>query len=389
MMFQEESTTAQEGLPAEPPSPDLELSPGPVDELVAWLSETTGWDADWQRALLVAVVAMAVALLVGRLLVAILRKWSKKTKTELDDQFFEAFQGPLFLTILAVGIGVSFEQLRIEKETTERVWSILQSFVVINWLFFSLRFSKSMLDGAARRRGGLIQPQTVPIFRNFLTLILFGLASYFLLISWAVDPTAWLASASIIGVIFGIAAKDSFANIFAGVFLLADRPYKVGDYVNLESGERGMVTAIGLRSTRLLTRDDIEVVVPNSVMAATKVVNETGGRWERRRVRIPIGVAYGSDLDEVRQVLTEITAANELVCDDPEPRVRYRKLGDSAIDLELLFWIKEPEVRGQAIDSVIVETVRRFGKIGIQIPFPQRVVHVTEGPFKESDATGS
>lgn len=382
MMIQEAAETAQEAPATETPTAEE-----PFEGFVAWLSEITGWGAPWQKALLVAVVAMAVALLVGRLLVAILRKWSKRTKTELDDQFFEAFQGPLFLTILAVGIGVSFGQLNFAKETTQRVQSILQSFVVIIWLFFSLRFSKSMLDVVARRRGGLIQPQTVPIFRNFLTLILFGLASYFLLISWAVDPTAWLASASIIGVVFGIAAKDSFANIFAGVFLLADRPYKVGDYVNLESGERGMVTAIGLRSTRLITRDDIEVVVPNSVMAATKVVNETGGRWERRRVRIPIGVAYGSDLDVVRQVLMEITAANELVCEDPEPRVRFRNLGDSAIGLELLFWIKEPEFRGQAIDSMVVETVRRFKESGIQIPFPHRVVQVTGGQFKESDAT--
>jgi len=384
--------TIQEVPPLEnPPATGPEMRTALLDPLVDWIHDVSGWSlhADWQRALLVAVVAIAVALLVGRLLVTVLRKWSKNTKTKLDDQFFEAFQGPLFLTILALGIGISFGQLRLGNEATQRVESILQTFVVIIWLFFSVRFSKSLLDALARRRGGLIQPQTVPIFRNFLTLVLFGVASYLLLVSWEVDPTAWLASASILGVVFGIAAKDSIANIFAGVFLLADGPYKVGDYVNLESGERGMVTAIGLRSTRLLTRDDIEVVVPNSVMAATKIVNETGGRWARRRIRIPIGVAFGSNLDDVRTVLMSVAENNDLVCKDPEPRVRFRRLGESSIDLELLVWIEEPELRGQTIDAIVVETVQRFGENGIQIPYPQRVVHMTGGGPGETGASGN
>ena len=86
-------------------------------------------------------------------------------------------------------------------------------------------------------------------------------------------------------------------------FILADAPYKIGDFVVLDSGERGEVTHIGIRSTRLLTRDDIQVTIPNSVMGNTKIINESGGPTEKFRIRVIVGVAYGSDIDQVREVL--------------------------------------------------------------------------------------
>ena len=111
------------------------------------------------------------------------------------------------------------------------------------------------------------------------------------------------------------------ANLFSGVFILADAPYKIGDFVVLDSGERGEVTHIGIRSTRLLTRDDVEVTIPNAVMGNTKIINESGGPHEIQ-VRVQVGVAYGGDIDLVREVLMNIAEMAESVCDDPEPRVR-------------------------------------------------------------------
>ena len=92
---------------------------------------------------------------------------------------------------------------------------------------------------------------------------------------------------------------------------MADAPYKENDYINLDSGERGYVTNIGLRSTRLLTRDDIEITIPNSVIANSKIINESGGPNEDERVRINIGVAYGSDIDKVRNILLDIANKND------------------------------------------------------------------------------
>ena len=143
---------------------------------------------------------------------------------------------------------------------------------------------------------------------------------------------------------------------------------------DLDGQERGKVTQIGIRSTRLLTRDDIEITIPNSVIANSKIVNETGGPHQKRRVRVQVGVAYGTDIDKVREVLMGVARDSGLAADHPEPRVRFRSFGESSLDFQLQVWIDEPAVRGRALDQMLSATYKRFNEEGIEIPFPQRVV---------------
>ena len=124
-----------------------------------------------------------------------------------------------------------------------------------------------------------------------------------------------MASAGVVGLAVGFAAKDTLSNLIAGVFIMADAQYKINDLIILDSGERGLVTHIGLRSTRLLTRDDIEITVPNAVMGQAKITNETGGPKPQRRLRVPVGVAYGSDIDLVREILLRVALDEKLISD--------------------------------------------------------------------------
>jgi small-conductance mechanosensitive channel len=198
--------------------------------------------------------------------------------------------------------------------------------------------------------------------------------------AWDVDMTAWLASAGVVGIAVGFAAKDTLANLFSGVFILADAPYKIGDYVVLDSGERGKVTHIGIRSTRLLTRDDVEITIPNSIMGNTRVLNESGGPHEKYRIRVSVGVAYGSDIDQVKAVLKEIAINEPQVCDDPEPRVRFLKFGASSLDIDLLCWTENPEVRGRVLDILNTTIYKRFNAEGIEIPYSKQDVYIKEMP---------
>ena len=190
--------------------------------------------------------------------------------------------------------------------------------------------------------------------------------------------TAWLASAGILGIAIGFAAKDTLANLFSGIFILADAPYKIGDFILLDSGERGQVTEIGIRSTRILTRDDIEIIIPNAAIANAKIVNESGGPYSKARVRVNVGVAYGSDIDRVRAVLEDIGRKSEFLVDDPAPRVRFRELGESSLNFQLLGWVAEPVQRGVALDELYTAVYKRFAEENITIPFPQRDVHLYE-----------
>ena len=181
-----------------------------------------------------------------------------------------------------------------------------------------------------------------------------------------------MASAGVLGVVLGLAAKDTVSNFFAGVFLMADSPFKEGDYIMLETGERGYVKNMGLRSTRFMTRDDIEITIPNSVIAAAKIINESGGSGveDIERVRISLQVSYDSDIDKVKNILKSIAISNDDVLNDPDPRVRFREFADSGIRLELLFWIYKPETRGRTVDAVNTEIYKQFKSENVTIPYP-------------------
>ena len=197
-----------------------------------------------------------------------------------------------------------------------------------------------------------------------------------------VSLTPIFASAGIVGLALALAARETVANFFGGLNILLDRPFRVGNIIILDSGERGEVIDVGLRSTRIITRDDVQISVPNSKITDSKVINESVP-MDRFRVRIGVGVAYGSDIDQVEELLLQTAKSNSLITVYPEPRVRFRKFGDSALEFELLCWAYKPDVKGKVKHELHRDIYKSFNASGISIPFPQRGVHL----IKEDDGT--
>jgi MscS family membrane protein len=195
--------------------------------------------------------------------------------------------------------------------------------------------------------------------------------------------TAVFASAGIVGLGVALAARETLANFFGGISIFMDRPFKSGDYIVLDSGERGQVVEVGFRSTRILTRDDIQISIPNSLMTNTKVINESAPH-PRYRVRIKVGVAYGTDVDRVEETLLTLAGNNNLVAFVPEPRVRFRNFGDSALEFELLCWAHRPEDKGRLMHQLNHQIYKAFEAEDIHIPFPQRDIHLHPRP-KDSE----
>ncbi len=334
------------------------------------------------RALAVVVLALLAALIIDRIIMRLLKRLSSHTSSRLDDQLLGFLGQPLFHSILLLGLAAALTILKPAERVESIAFSLMQSYAVLLWTLFLIRVARLLLRKMAQTpiRFALVRNQTLPLFENIALLLIVGLAVYLLFSAWHIDMTAWLASAGIIGIAVGFAAKDTLANLFSGVFILADTPYKIGDYVVLDSGERGEVTHIGIRSTRLLTRDDVEVTIPNSIMGNTKILNESGGPHTKYRIRIKVGVAYGSDIDMVRMLLMEVAEAEPGMCEDPEPRVRFRNLGNSSLDFELLGWIDEPSLRGRVIDALLTATYKRFMSEGIEIPYNKQDIYIKEMP---------
>lgn len=202
------------------------------------------------------------------------------------------------------------------------------------------------------------------------SVIVFYAADYY-----GLPVTALFASAGIVGVAVALAARETLANFFGGISILLDRPFKAGDYIVLDSGERGEVKGIGMRSTRMLTRDDVLITIPNSIINNVKITNQSAP-MPQFRVRIKVGVAYGSRVEQVERVLLEIASENKLLVQFPEPRIRFRALGDNSLDFELLCWAKKPHDRGKVTHQLYTEIYNRFNAQGISIPFPQRDVYL-------------
>jgi small-conductance mechanosensitive channel len=325
--------------------------------------------------------SVLLALIVDLITTRILMRLARKTRTELDDEVIKAIHIPLIVTVVLVGASLAIRGFEPSESTLFFVDGVLIAFAVMLWSRALLQIGKLLLAHLASRIDDYrwVQPRTLPLFEMTLKLVVIAGALYGVLLAFDINLTAWLASAGILGIAIGFAAKDTLANLFSGIFIVADTPYKLGDFVILSSGERGRVTDIGIRSTRLLTRDDIEITVPNAAIGNAKIVNESGGPHEKERVRIAVGVAYGTDIDKLREMLLEEAEKSQYLTDDPSPKVRFMAFGESALEFQLRGWVDEPVLRGRAIDELNTAIYKRLGAEGIKIPYPQRVVHMQKG----------
>ena len=355
-------------------------------KLQIWLEPYLGFFGGnvWLQALVVIVASQLVARIFDRVICAAIKNLTTRTQFSFDDYLIDHLHRPIYFTLMLIGLAlaVSLLQLQLGEAFEQIIFSVLRTIIYIIWSLFLIRATRSLLGAiAASDRGpSAINPQTLPLFQNLVLIAIVVMSVYIIFTAWNVDMTAWLASAGIIGIAVGFAAKDTLANLFSGVFIMADAPYKIGDFVVLDTGERGEITHIGIRSTRLKTRDDVEVTVPNSVMGNTKIINESGGPHEKFRIRVAVGVAYGSDIDKVREILMDIALNADDVCDDPEPRVRFRMFGASSLDFELLCWIDQPVLRGRVIDSLNCKVYKRFIEDKIEIPYSKHDLYIKQMP---------
>ena len=334
------------------------------------------------QSLIILLVSLSVARLFSFLITRIVLKIVSNTKTTLDNQIVAIIHAPIFYSLILLGTGAAIYWLDFSPQAHDVTVSIVASLAVLIWTLFFIRLFRILLTTLAYRKdnASIIRIETLPLFLNLSIVIICALSIYMLFHAWDIDMTAWLASAGIVGIAIGFAAKDTLANLFSGVFIMVDAPYKIGDFIVLGSGERGEVTHIGIRSTRILTRDDVEVTIPNSIMGNTKIINESGGPHKKYRIRVKVGVAYGSDTDKVREVLMDVATKQAGICTVPEPRVRFRELGDSGLHFELLCWIDEPVLRGRSLDAMNEAVYKRFLQEGIEIPYNKQDIYIKDFP---------
>ncbi|NIV17315.1 MAG: mechanosensitive ion channel [Woeseiaceae bacterium] len=333
------------------------------------------------QALVIALAFIVVGKIADWMLSGAIGRLANRSSTDLDDRLIGLLHRPIFLSFVLLGLGLATQRIGLPDAPEFLALGALKTIAVVVW-YNLLRHLTTLFVQIARRnqKRKFVQTGMLSLLQNVIKVVLAALAVYFIFLAWDINVTAWVASAGIVGLALSFAAKDTLSNLFAGVSIIMDAPYKTGDFIILESGERGVVTHIGLRSTRLLTRDDVEITIPNGIIGNGKIINEAGGPSEKHRIRTAVGVAYGSDIDRVIEVLEKVAADNAEICGSPAPRVRFRTFGDSSLDFELLCWIERPVDRGRLSHELNCAVYRAFVENGIEIPYPQRDVHVRTMP---------
>ena len=242
---------------------------------------------------------------------------------------------------------------------------LLVGYALANLLAFALR--KLLLSRFPLQRG---LPFTISKVTYYLLLVLVFLAA---LVNAGMELNKFTLVTGALGVGVGFGLQNIVNNFVSGLILLFERPIRVGDIVETK-GQAGVVKRIGARSSTIQTGEDAEVIVPNSNLISNEVINWTLSSV-RRRVDIPVGVAYGTDLERVLSLLIEVAAAHSGVTRNPKPESYFVGFGDSALNFELRFWTYQEDWFRLKSD-VAVSVTKALREAHIDIPFPQREVHI-------------
>jgi small-conductance mechanosensitive channel len=272
----------------------------------------------------------------------------------------EAIQG-----FLALGFTVGEKKITVALVLT--AVAILYGSFVVSWAIQTVLMEEVLRRRQVERGVRMSMARLV-----HYVLVLVGFMIALSALGFDLKNITILGGALGIGIGFGL--QTVVSNFVCGLILLFERPLKVGDVIDL-GNQMGQVKKLGLRATVVQTFDQAEVVVPNTDLISNQVTNWTLAD-RRMRFTIPVGVAYGSDIELVMKTLAAIAEENTMVLKDPAPQVLFTSLGDSSLDFEFRIWLKDFSDRRQVQSELLVEIDRRFRELDIEIPFPQSDLHL-------------
>ncbi len=318
---------------------------------------------------LVVLISVLLAKLISKKIPSALGKLAKKIDSPVAEELAVMTSPPLFFFIFLAGTGIAFKFLPYGDATQFILVSVLKSTFIIIIAVFVLRVTKLLLRLAAKKedRFQTILPTTLPLFENIAVILIAVITVHQIFSAWDVNMTALLASAGIVGLALGMAAKDMLADVFSGVLILTDGPYQIGEFIEVDENTRGTVTQIGIRNTKILTRDNVSIVVPNAIMGNSKIYNRSSGPEGKFRVRIPVFLPYGTNLKQAITVLNNIgKTCSSHVCETPTPKAIVIRLGESHLELLLLCYVNDAHKRMSVLNSANVAIYEQFEQHNIE-----------------------
>ncbi len=330
-----------------------------------------------------AVMAVFVAFVIWTVVKRMLASFEKRSRgselIQISDQVFALIRKALFLALI-IGAGAYLIQLLSLKILEKPFFALLIILIaapVNSFLHLLLQYLEAKVAAKTKTK---VDNIIFDLLHKFSGFIIYATAVILALDALGVNVMPFIAGAGVAGVAIGFAAKDTLSNLIAGVLLIIDRPFEIGDRIEVWSAPSGSATwgdviDIGLRATRIKTTDNIVIIIPNNEIMTRDIVNYSV-LDAIIRVRVNIGVSYEADIEKAKRIIVDVAKSLEWAAQDPAPKVVVRNFGESSVDLQLRVWILNARKRMDTISYVTDRVKAEFDKAGIEIPYPKRDIYV-------------
>ncbi len=316
------------------------------------------------------------------------------TRSEIDDKILEFLDKFLARMIIIIAIYFIAEALAmyLGEKALRIVNGLLFTIVVIIATSLTIRFTVLITDyylkRTAKKTGTEIDREFGPLVNRIIQIVFFLTGLLIILDHFNIDAKGLVATLGIGSLAVALAAQDTLSNMIAGFVIMFDRPFRPGDRIRTPDGTVGEITEIGLRSVKLLDFEKNLHIIPNSEIVKSTIINYSYPN-PLIRVRVDVGVAYGSDLNRVKEIILQVFKEHPTITDDPEPAVYFINFGDSSLDLMCVGYVPHYTEAWKTAEEIRLKIYEAFEKEGIEIPFPQRVVHLPDFPRNPSGETNS
>lgn len=314
-----------------------------------------------------------------------LKNLVSKTKTMLDDKILGAVSTPIEAGIILAGLYLAIYRLSyfaLYIGTITKLFSIIA--IGVGALFLS-RVSNAFLDwyvGELEKKQRSSAREIKPIISKILRIFIILVVLIVLFGQLGIQVTPLVASLGIAGLAIALAFQDTLANFFSGLYLVAERPYKIGDFIKLESGEEGYVEEVGWRTTKIRMLRNIIVIIPNTKLAQSTAYNYSAPQ-EETAFLIAVSVSYESDLEKVEKIVSEVGSRIMKTVQggipDFAPFIRYNSFADSGINFNVIMKAKTYVDNYLLTHEFMKVLHKEFKKAGIEIPYPKRDVYIKGG----------
>ncbi|MBW1739996.1 MAG: mechanosensitive ion channel family protein [Deltaproteobacteria bacterium] len=345
------------------------------------VSKWVGFYPLFAKACLVLTGAFVVWVIFKQAMKRVRKRIQKYEFVRIHDQIFGLIQRAVLYALVFI-CGVYLVNL-FRIPILERVfYAALIVLLAIPVKDFTLLVLSYLEANFTKKTQSKIDDIVLDILNKFSGVVIFAIAILLALDVLGINVMPFVAGAGVAGIAVGFAAKDTLSNLIAGILLIIDRPFEIGDRIEVWSSPEGSSTwgdvmDIGLRATKIRTTDNVVIIIPNNEIMTRDIVNYTTISKDIR-VRIPIGVSYDTDIKKAKSVILEVAGTAEWVLKDPPPQVVVKQFGESSVDLQLRVWIKDARRRMDTISYITDHIKEAFDKEGIEIPYPKRDITIKQ-----------